>query len=517
MVTDSRRSYSHLTRLAAITALVVTAGCSTAPEQEQRTSGIGAVPGLEQFYDQNIEWESCVDYGPDGPMLARSDAQCARVTVPLDHEAPDGRTIEIAVSRIAATGDRIGALLTNPGGPGASGLALPLAAEDTELAQRFDLVGFDPRGIGSSIPAVRCTTDDEADALRSMDDGDTSPAGIAATEERNREYARLCEERTGTEMLARVGTDQVVRDMDVLRGVLGDERLTYLGFSYGTRLGTAYAEAFPDRVRAMVLDGALDPEQEPHEEVVLQAEGFQRAFDDFAQYCAGFDDCPLGTDPAAAVPRFRALVDPLRTAPAPTTDPRGLSLRDAITGVQQGLYLPALWGSLRSGLTTLAQNGTGDTLLLLADQYEGRYDDGSYSNLNDAFNAVRCVDDPPITDRALAGELDTRFRAVAPFLDDGRGNGSAPLDVCAFWPVPPTGKPHTPDVAGIPPVMVVSTTNDPATPYRAGVELARQLDGVLVTFEGTQHTVVLDGEPCIDDVAIRYLVDLEVPAEDPHC
>jgi len=477
---------------------------------------VGVPDGLEQFYTQPVNWESCTGYGTDGPRLRREGAECARITVPLDYDDPDGATAKIAISRMAASGDRIGSLLVNPGGPGASGLGMATVAASTELAERFDVVGFDPRGVGASEPAVRCLTDAETDAERALDDGDMSPEGIAASEKRNQEYADACAERSGLDLLAHVGTREVVRDMDVIRGVLRDEKLNYLGFSYGTRLGTVYAETFPDRVRALVLDGALDPEQEPVDEVVLQAAGFQRAFDAFAADCARYDTCALGTDPAQAVARFRALVDPLITAPARTTDPRGLSHRDAITGVQQALYSPSLWGSLRGGLRSLA-DGNGDTLLLLADMYEGRGEDGTYTNINDAFNAIRCADDPRITDRALAGEADTRFREAAPFLDDGRGTGQAPLDLCAFWPVPNTGEPHTPEVPGLPPVLVVSTTEDPATPYQAGVDLARHLGGALISFTGTQHTVVLDGEGCVDDPVTRYLVSLEVPESDPHC
>ncbi|MEE2035178.1 alpha/beta hydrolase [Rhodococcus sp. CC-R104] len=491
------------------------AGCTTVDEA-RAPSTVGVPAGLEQFYEQGVSWESCGGYGPDGPSLARMGVTCARISVPLDYDDPAGATLSLAVSRSVATGDRIGSLLVNPGGPGGSGLGTAAVAAGTELAGRFDVVGFDPRGVGASLPQIRCRTDDEADADRAFDSGDMSPAGIEATEKRNREYAELCDRRTGAELLAHVGTREVVRDMDVIRGVLGDDRLNYLGYSYGSRLGTVYAETFPGRVRSMVLDGALDPEQDPVEEILLQAEGFQQAFDAFADYCADFADCALGGDPAGAVRRFRELMDPLITEPASTTDPRGLSHGDAITGVQQGLYSPTLWGSLRGGLSSLA-SGNGDTLLLLADLYEGRQDDGTYTNITDAFNAIRCVDDPPVTDRKLAGELDMKFRAAAPFLDDGRGTGAAPLDVCAFWPVPPTGEPHTPNVDELPPVLVVSTTGDPATPYRAGVDLARQLGGALLSFEGTQHTVVLDGVPCVDDAVTRYFVALETPAVDPHC
>lgn len=479
------------------------------------TSGAGVVPaGLERFYTQDLRWESCADYETDGPLASR--LECARVTVPVNYDAPDGDTAQVAIARSAATGDRIGSLLVNPGGPGASGLSMATTGDGTDLAERFDVIGFDPRGIGASTPQIRCLTGAEFDADRQDPRVDMSPAGIADIEAENAEYARKCAERTGSEFLAHVGTREVVRDMDVIRSVLGDARLTFLGYSYGTRLGSTYAETFPGNVRAMVLDGAVDPQQDPVQETVLQAAGFQRAFDDFAADCAGVANCPLGSDPARAVPRFRELVDPLIERPAETTDPRGLSYQDAITGVQQALYSPQLWGALRSGLSALAQ-GRGDSLLLLADQYQGRGDDGVYSNINDAFNAIRCVDDPPVTDRAVVAAGDAAYRAAAPFLDDGRGTGSAPLDPCAFWPVPPTGTPHTVDAPGLPPVVVVSTTQDPATPYQAGVELAKQLDAALITYRGTQHTVALNGVSCVDDPVVAYLTALAAPAPDLTC
>ncbi|MFZ2174059.1 MAG: alpha/beta hydrolase [Rhodococcus sp. (in: high G+C Gram-positive bacteria)] len=471
--------------------------------------------GLESFYGQELTWGPCDGYSTDGSPLG-DDLDCATVTVPNDYADPDGATAQIALSRSKASGARIGSLLVNPGGPGASGLGLASVAAGTELAERFDVIGFDPRGVGASTPQVRCLTDVEADARRKENDVDMTFAGIARTEAKNREYAQKCAERTGVDVLAHVGTYDVVRDMDVIRAVLGDDELNYLGYSYGTRLGSVYAETFPGNIRAMVLDGALDPEQDPTEEVILQAAGFQDAFDAFAAQCMQQDDCPLGTDPPQANARFRALVDPLVDKPAATTDPRGLSYTDAMTGVQQALYSPSLWGPLRGGLQSLA-NGTGDSLLMLADIYEGRADDGTYSNLDDAFNAIRCVDDPPVTDRAVVGEADMRYRQAAPFLDDGRGTGNAPLDVCAFWPVPNTGVPHTVDAPGIPTVVVVSTTEDPATPYQAGVDLAKQLSGALITYRGTQHTVVLDGESCVDEAIVDYFVDLTVPPADLTC
>ncbi|MDH6279584.1 alpha/beta hydrolase [Prescottella agglutinans] len=510
------------------TVAVLAVGCSSGvagdgersiagtPVAAEAAPGAGMVPaGLESFYTQDLRWGSCDSYATGGEALSPK-LECATVTVPLDYANPSGDTAQIAISRSRATGARLGSLLVNPGGPGASGLGSATVTDGTEVAERFDVIGFDPRGVGASTPQVRCQTPQEADAQRRDPDIDMSPQGIAHTEQKNRTYAQRCAERSGLPLLEHVGTREVVRDMDVIRSVLGDAKLNYLGFSYGTRIGTAYAETFPANVRAMVLDGALDPEQDPVEEVVLQGAGFQQAFDAFAAQCATSSDCPLGTDPAAANARFRALVDPLVTRPAATTDPRGLGYEDAITGVQQALYSPNLWSSLRGGLTQLTQ-GRGDTLLLLSDMYEGRGDDGSYSNINDAFNAIRCVDDPPLTDRAVAGEADTRYRQAAPFLDDGRGTGNAPLDMCAFWPVSNTGAPHRIDVQGLPTTVVVSTTEDPATPYQAGVDLAKQLGASLITYRGAQHTAAFDGVACVDDPVTAYFVDLTTPDPDLTC
>ncbi|KAA0023067.1 alpha/beta hydrolase [Antrihabitans cavernicola] len=495
-------------------------GQEAAPSSSTNSTSAAAVDPalapLQKYYTQRVAWEGCDGFDTDGSGL-KSDLQCARVTVPLDYDKPDGDTAKIAISKSAASGDRIGSLLMNPGGPGASGLALASQLDDTPLAKRFDVIGFDPRGIGASTPAVSCLTPQEADADRQDLDVDMSPAGIAQTEKEHADYAAKCAQRAGTTVLAHVGTREVVRDMDIIRGVLGDAKLNYVGYSYGTRIGSTYAETFPDRVRAMVLDGAVDPEQNPLDELVAQAAGFQKVFDEYARDCAKNRNCPLGGDAAGAVSAIRALVNPLIDKPAATTDPRRLNYNDAMTGVQQALYSPDLWRVLTVGLRELSE-GRGDTLLHLADIYDGRRDDGSYSNLNDAFNAIRCADDPPVKDRAAVGATDVRYRQAAPFLDDGLGTGQAPLDMCAFWPVPNTATPHTLSVPGLPKVVVVSTTEDPATPYQAGVDLARQLNGSLITYQGEQHTVALQaGVACVDDPVTAYLTDLTEPAPGLRC
>ncbi|WP_280508322.1 alpha/beta hydrolase [Nocardia flavorosea] len=499
--------------LAAVAILV--AGC--ADEQEVATAPPAPVPAeLSRFYEQVPQWESCAGYVAPGESLPPA-TQCARIEVPIDYADPDGPTAQLALSRLRATGSKIGSLLLNPGGPGMSGLSTATIGGGTPVAERFDRVGFDPRGVGASTPAVTCLTPQEADAERAETPEPNTPEGIAADEAENREYADLCMARTGADLLAHIGTREVVQDMDIIRAVLGDPKLNYLGYSYGTRLGTAYAEKFPGNVRALVLDGAIDPTQDPVAESLRQAAGFQQAFDTYAADCVKSADCPLGTDPGQVIPRFRELVDPLRDTPAATTDPRGLSYDDAITGVQQTLYSADFWPVLTVALTELSQ-GRGDTLLQLADMYNGRRDDGSYSNLTDAFNAIRCVDDPRVTDRAVAGRQDTEYRAAAPFLDDGRGTGAAPLELCAGWPVPNTGQPHEISVEGLPQTVVVSTTGDPATPYQAGVDLAGQLGAALITHEGDSHTVVFNGgATCVDDAVISYLVDLKSPPEGLRC
>jgi pimeloyl-ACP methyl ester carboxylesterase len=504
----------------AVAALV--AGCTTTTAGRGAAAGAGVPPGLESFYDQEPAWGPCAPFAvapADREAYADPALDCATVTVPLDYAQPDGDTAEIALLRKRATGDRIGSLLTNPGGPGASGMSFAASfvggLAGSPVAERFDLIGFDPRGVGASEPAIDCETDAERDEERVDLDVDGSPEGVAIAEADSQEFVDRCVERVGVDVLANVGTRDVVRDMDVMREALGDRQLTFLGYSYGTFIGAKYAESFPGAVRALVLDGAVDPAQDAVEGLVAQGAGFQLAFDAFAADCVTQPGCPLGTDAAAAVETFRSLVLPLYDRPAAVGDGRTLGYTDAMTGVVQALYSEELWEFLRVGLQELSI-GQGRLLMLLADTYESRSEDGSYTDALEAFPAISCVDEERITDPAVYLEIDTRYREVAPFRDDGRGP-SAARPPCAFWPVPPTSEPALPVVDGLPPVLVVSVTGDPATPYEAGVRLADQLGGALLSVEGNQHTVALTGVPCVDDAVTRYLIDLEVPADGASC
>ncbi|WP_414685267.1 alpha/beta hydrolase [Mycobacterium sp.] len=466
-----------------------------------------------------IQWGPCRVTPSDDTVKLPSGAQCGKLAVPVDYARPDGDTATMALIRFPATGAKIGSLVINPGGPGESGVQAAASMADTlppQVRDRFDLVGFDPRGVANSSPAVWCNSDADNDRLRADPEVDYSPAGVAHIEQLTKEFVQRCLNKMGNQFLENVGTVSVVKDLDVLRTALGDPKLTYLGYSYGTRIGSAYAEAYPQNVRAMVLDGAVDPNADPIEANIQQAAAFQKAFNDYAADCAKSPDCPLGTDPTKAVDVYKSLVDPLVQKPAKTIDPRGLSYSDAIVATILPLYSPGLWRHLTDGLNEL-RAGHGDTMLALADVYMGRDAKGHYTNSTDVRVAVNCVDQPPVTDRAKAIEQDRRSREVAPFMSYGDFTGDAPLDTCAFWPVPPTSTPHQISAHGLPPVLVISTTHDPATPYQSGVDLAKQLGGALLTFDGTQHTVAFQGNTCVDAIVTRYLIDLALPGPDARC
>ena len=472
--------------------------------------GLAADSGVPQ---QN--WGSCTQFFGNATGVPAT-ATCTTLAVPVGAE-PAGPQARLAVIRVPASGERIGSLFINPGGPGASAVdsvaSMGTALAGSPITEHFDLVGFDPRGVGHSTPQLRCRTDAEFDAWRREPMADYSPAGVAHIEALYQQFANRCAQQMGAEFLHSVGTASVAGDMDAVRRLIGDEFINYLGFSYGTQIGTEYVEKYGDHVRAMVLDGAIDPSVGPIDQNIAQMAGFQTAFDDYAADCARDAGCPLGQDPAHFVDRYHQLVDPLVARPAPTSDPRGLSYADAITGTVNALYTKQYWKFLTSGLLGLMRGTDPGDLLLLADDYQGRQPDGRYLNLQDAFNAVRCVDAPTPTDPAVWAAADERIREVAPFLAYGAFTGYAPRDICSFWPVPPTR-----DVGAAAPVapgkvVVVSTTHDPATPYQAGVELARQLGAPLITFEGTQHTAVFNGQECVDTAVVDYLVDAVLPRD----
>ncbi len=516
-----------LRRVPAVLAVALLVASCTTQQPQPAPSAPAPVPttsasptpdpkALEKFTAQKLSWGACTGF-------ADKAFDCAKLTVPLDYLKPDGETITIGVLRHKAkkAGQRIGSLVVNPGGPGGSGVAaaarIAKSRASATLAARFDIVGFDPRGVGASEPKLVCLTDAERDADRAEDsESDQTSAGVAKQLADAKAYSAKCAERTkhGQEMLANIGTRDVVRDLDVLRSALGDEKLTYLGFSYGTQIGTAYAEAYPDKVRALVLDGAVDPELDTAESLVTQMAGFQNTFAEFGKWCAARQDCALGKQADGMTKAFQDLVQPLIVKPVPAGN-RHLSFEDAITGTSAALYSQDAWRFLNDGFAEL-ERGSGKTLIALADSYYGREPDGRYTGILDVYFAVRCVDSTRITDRRVIDGAHERMFQGAPFLAGGTPDLSE-LDICSVWPAPATSEVHKPDIEGLPRPLIISTTNDPATPYQSGVNLARDLKGALLTYEGAQHTVFLDGNECVDKAGFAYLIDGELPTPGTRC
>ncbi|ANY10465.1 hypothetical protein AFB00_27845 [Pseudonocardia sp. HH130630-07] len=497
--------------------LCLAAGCATAP------AAIGPAPGapppeLAEFYDQELAFGSCTDYATtdDEAEVYRvvGNLECARLTVPLDYADPGGRTVELAVLRVAASGERIGSLVVNPGGPAGPGTSFAAALSTfpgyPPLGERFDLVGFDMRGTGGSTPTVDCFSDAERREDRLI--ATFLFGGETWDEAETRRVAERCAEGSGgADVISHLGSRDTARDIDVLRGVLGDEQLTFFGASYGTRLGAVYAETFPDRVRAMVLDGGMDPNLGIRDRMIQQFAGFQRSFETMAAACAAAGNCPLGDDPAQATARFHELVRPLTENPVPVGADRELTHRGAIEAVLFNLYGVEKWPTITAGLTELAA-GRGDALLAARDAAHQVQDDGSYSTFVEGAFATHCNDR-----ERFSPEQETDMRRAmlqaAPFLDDGLGRTAR--DVCEHWPAEPTlGTPYATDVQGLPPTLVVSVTGDPSSPHAGGIALADTLGSELLTVEGERHGAVLvPGNGCVDDIVTRYLIDLEVPTD----
>ncbi|MBF6212416.1 alpha/beta hydrolase [Nocardia puris] len=497
MVLERRRIDGRRGRGAAIAALLLAiAGCGGAEPAAP------PAPTLDRFYAQQVTWESCDDYA-GGEGLSAEGLDCARIDVPLDYADPDGEVARIAISRLPAEGARLGSLLTNPGGPGGAGLSLPSTLKDTPLPRHFDVIGVDVRGVGASSPRLVCRSEEQ---MREDAIGASSTwvfGEVDQLEEESEDYAMSCVHGSGRTLLANIGTVDVARDFDVIRAVLGDEKLTYLGFSYGTRLGSTFAQMFPDRVRAMVLDGPIDPASDIDDPVASNA-AFQRAFEEYATDCARAPDCPLGTDPSRATENYLALVRPILRDPA-----RGLADYATVTSaVTAALYSPLYWPDLTAALTTLRDGGA--TGMAGVTTLSDDYDEGVSW---DVYQAVRCLEDTRVTDRAVAAARERRGREAAPIFDPGPEFDTKALDECAFWPVPPNWQPHVPETPGLPKVVVVASTGDPATPYEGGVRLARSFDSPLITVEGTQHGVSFLGLTCVDEPVLDYLVELTLPSD----
>ncbi|WP_431958824.1 alpha/beta hydrolase [Actinacidiphila sp. bgisy160] len=492
--------------------LLLTAACATvvpprpAPEAGRAADpAAGVPPELRRYYEQHLDWAACQDV---------PGFQCATVTVPLDYARPEAGDITLTAARVRATGGagaRVGSLQINPGGPGESAVDYLVAAVGTfspAMRTAYDLVAVDPRGVQYSTP-VDCGTDTPATpmgfGLRISGDA----AGITDSYEAFQELATACEKHAG-ELLPHVGTPDAARDMDVVRALLGDERLHYLGYSYGTYLGATYADLFPSRVGRMVLDGVVDPAIDGYRENLDSTAGYQLAWESFAADCVARPDCPVGHSVAEAGRVLDSLREKLDAGPLRQGKDITVTGEDFITAVITALR-DASWEELR---TMLRQVLAGDTTEL--QQVAGADENGS-GNAADALLAVDC----------LSATLGARFSyaeaqaALPAFLRASPQFGASLatfLVLCTHWPVPPTQSPRPIAAPGAAPILVVGTTRDPATPYPWAQSLARQLDsGRLLTYDGDGHTAYHRGSPCIDDAVDLYLTHGELPEPGTVC
>jgi pimeloyl-ACP methyl ester carboxylesterase len=445
--------------------------------------------------------------------------QCATLQVPLDYTHPAADQISLALIRLPASdpSQRIGSLLVNPGGPGASGVDFVQQGAETiysdALRAHFDIVGFDPRGVGSSTP-VQCENGKDLDRLNALDPTPDNAAERQALIDGAKEFDQSCETMSG-KLLPFMSTADAARDMDRIRIALGEAKLTYFGFSYGTFLGTVYAGLFPNNIRALVLDGAIDPAASFDERNQAQAKGFADELNAFFAQCKADVSCAFNNngDPEKAFDALMASIDQKPLPAIAIPDSRLVGPGEAFTGVLYSLYSQQTWPYLAQGLA-LAQQGDGSVLLVLADAYNERNPNGTYKNVAAANNAVNCLDYTVPTDIGAYDTLAQTLEKIAPRF----GADIAYSDLtCAFWPLHPAHDPGVITAAGAPPILVVGTTGDPATPYQWAQALARELtSGVLLTRKGEGHTAYGESD-CIDQAVDAYLISLTLPAANTTC
>lgn len=487
-------------RIAALA--VVLAVFATACKNNSTTSSF---PTPSPITHGNVVWTDC-----------GGGFQCGTVQVPLDYGHPDAGTIGIAVNRKPATdqANRIGSVLINPGGPGDSGVTF--VRDDvsalTNLNKRLDLIGFDPRGVGLSSP-VLCLDDAQKDTFNALDAVLDDPQEKQAAIQASKDFAAACAQRNA-KILPFVDTVSAARDMDLIRAAVGDAKLTYLGFSYGTFLGQTYAHLFPTHIRGLVLESVVDPSVSASDALLAQLVAFEQNYQAFLADCnarrSASQPCAFAKsgDPAT---KLNALMQRLDSNPM-TVGGRLLTRGLAMTGVLYGLYYQIVWPDLDLALTA-ADRGDGTVLMALADQYNQRNPDGTYSNIIDSIEAIDCLDRPYATDVAYYDQLGPAFSKISPLL--------GPLFqysdlTCAFWPVKPTGHVGPLTADGAPPILVVGATGDPATPYAWAQSVNQQLAGsILLTRAGQGHAA--GDNACINAAEEAYLISLTLPAPGTIC
>lgn len=503
----------------ALTALVL-AGCAAPVQQttpdEPSTTATSSAPStspsvggdLESFYGQDVAWSSCGDF------------ECATITAPLDWTDLSAGTIDLALERRPADDQakRIGSLLVNPGGPGSSGIDflqyVTSSVMGADVLAAYDVVGFDPRGVGKSS-AVSCGPDSQVDAYLTADAPIHSQADLDAVSAKATAFGQECLDNTGP-LLGHVDTVSAARDMDLIRAVLGDDQLHYLGFSYGTFLGSTYAGLFPDKVGRLVLDGALDPSLTNDELSLQQAAGFEQALHSYVTYCMNASGCPLTGTVEQGMQQIADLVDRAEQRPIDAGGGHTVNGTLAFYGVIVTLYNDDYWPLLTSALSEAIVQNTASQLLEYADVYLDRTVDGTYlSNSNLAFQAINCLDYPTTTrDYQQMVAFRDEVAKVAPTFADWFAMSPG----CETWPFQSQRTPAPVHATGAAPILVIGTTGDPATPYEWAQALASQLDsGVLLTWKGQGHTAYGRAGSCISTAVETYLLTGDTPAVGTTC
>ena len=457
--------------------------------------------GLDGYYAQQLEWSECSD-----------GFECSSFSAPIDYANPADGAMQISVIRKLATGTALGSLVLNPGGPGGSGIEYTTYAEyvvsDT-LRENFDIVGFDPRGVGFSTP-VECLDDEQTEEYIALDGSPDDQTEIDQAQAMSELFAQSCAINS-PDTYKFLDTISAARDVDILRALLGDEKLNWLGKSYGTFLGATYADLFPERVGRMLLDGAIDPTLTNEKLSFGQALGFELALTRFVDDCVTKSDCPLSASGAAGVSEVGDLLIALDANPITLDDGRLFTQAMGTLGVVGSLYDKQYgWPELRTNLG-LAFDDDFSGLASSVDFYTGRQSDGSYKdNSNDAIAAVNCLDRPDRATTEQTVALASEWKKVAPNFGEYLAWSNIS---CSYWQAEATGVPKEITAPGTPTILVVGTVNDPATPYAWSQALAAQLSkGVLLTLDGDGHTAYYQGSKCIDEIVDNFYLTGE--AED---
>ena len=480
---------------------------SASPSNGPDTSGVPAE--LKPFYSQTVAWHAC-----------NGDDDCGRVSVPLDWTAPAQGRMQLAVIRHRASdGSPKGALLVNPGGPGASGVQLVRDSVEyavgADLEKNYDVIGFDPRGVGESRPAVKCYDATEMDAfLFDLPTQKRNTSAWVAEELSNfKRFGQACD-RSSAGILAHIDTVSAARDMDVIRAALGQKKLDYLGYSYGTFLGATYAGLYPGRVGHMVLDGALDPSASSLDVSVAQGVGFESALRAYMAYCLKQKGCPFSGTVGDAMSDLGAMLAQVDANPQPNSDGRDLGADSLMTAIVSALYSQSSWKYLTQALDGVA-NGDPSIAFQLADFYynrvDGRYEDNSF----EAFNAYNCMDYPGGETAAQIAAAQQTLKRKAPTIAP---YWSVQVDTCSQWPIKNHVTRQQIHAPGAAPIIVIGTSNDPATPYAWAKSLASQLDsGLLITRIGQGHTGFNKGNSCVDDAVNGYFLAGTTPQDGLVC